>query len=306
VVERVNRVLQGVVDVEVEWNGADLHGRVGEHMVRCKVTRLASAVVDEDVVTDDAGRSVMTQCFHVPFTILDTNECTLPRGHAMRHQCHAPAICVNTIGSYECVCPRLDASNPIPRSMTADESFWQSLNVPERNPWELSFNTTSRTSCPSSASTYDCCPHFVHIQDTGVGSCRASFRCPVDPCASSSSFSSHGQQQQHDCALSATCVRESSPVDQPNYHCQCPAGLMGNGHACKSGDATPTPKVMFDGVTPTEETVRNNMYCDCTKPVVDACSGFPPCPGKYTAHAMAVDVYNDAHCACMTYINRVV
>jgi Calcium-binding EGF domain len=298
-VERINKVLQGVVDVEVEWNGADLHGRVGEHMVRCKVTRLADAVssdnVPDDVHTDAAGRSVRTQCFHVPFTILDTNECTLPRGHAMRHQCQSPAICVNTIGSYECVCPRLEQSAKIQdyQSTTANDSFWSSINDPARSAWEVSFSSASRTSCPSSASTHGCCPHFVHIEDTGRGSCRASFKCPTDPCASDAA---------HECASSATCIRLQSPMDQPNYKCQCPEGLMGNGRVCRRGDAKPTPKVMFDGVTPTEETVRNNMYCDCTRPVVDACSGFPPCQGKSYWECMHdVLVCNCASCYHASY-----
>jgi hypothetical protein len=55
---------------------------------------------------------------------------------------------------------------------------------------------------------------------------------------------------------------------------------MGNGLQCTPADPKPQPMVMFDGVTPTEDTVKNNYYCDCTKPIVDACSGFPPCKGK--------------------------
>ena len=109
VVEKVNRVLEGVIDVEVEWTGADLHARVGEHIVECTVTRLASAIkggtAGMTTTVDEDGREVTSQCFHVPFTILDTNECTLPSNHPMRHACAAPAVCVNTIGSYECVCP---------------------------------------------------------------------------------------------------------------------------------------------------------------------------------------------------------
>jgi hypothetical protein len=56
-------------------------------------------------------------------------------------------------------------------------------------------------------------------------------------------------------------------------------GLMGNGHACQKGDVKPKPMVKYDGVTPTEETLKHNYYCGCTKPEVDACAGFSPCQG---------------------------
>lgn len=283
VVERVNRVLEGVVDVEVEWHGDDLQGRVGEHTVQCKVTRL-SEVVPEDAnilsYTDDSGRTVVTQCFHVPFTILDTNECTLPVGHAMRHQCHSSTICVNTIGAYECLCPRDDSSlNPPPGTTVKNEAFWDEIVAEQRNEWEVAFNRTSRTTCPSRASTHDCCKGRVHAKDGAA--CRQAFRCPVDPCGG-------GAVTAHDCAASAECVRTPSPVQHPNFRCQCPEGLLGNGHTCRPGiDPTPEPKVMFDGVTPTEETVKQNYFCDCTKPVIDACSGFPACSGTSFQHLRA-------------------
>lgn len=276
--EKVNRVLDGVVDVEVEWTGADLHGHVGQHIVECKVTRLASVVSEDqlkDVSIDDEGRKVTSQCFHVPFTVLDTNECTLPESHPLRHQCQAPSICVNTIGSYECLCPKLDNTNEqeeLSKGATPKDSFWQDFASSQatRTPWELSFNSTSRTSCPSHGSTRDCCPAKAHSSEGK--DCRKRFRCPVDPCGSN----------QNDCAPTANCVRAVSPQALPNHKCDCPKGLMGNGKICRPGiDATPDPKVTFDGVTPTELTIKNNYYCGCTKPTVDACSGFPPCKGTF-------------------------
>jgi hypothetical protein len=278
VVEKVNRVLDGVVDVEVKWTGADLHGRVGEHIVECTVTRLASAVASTElkVFVDDDGREVASQCFHVPFTILDTNECTLPAKHPMRHQCPSPSICVNTVGSYDCLCPRINNDNDNTSisddedaaTTTADATFWQVIQQQERSAWEVSFPSSSnQASCPSSASTHDCCPTKAFSAE-GL-KCRQRFHCPTDPCFYNKS----------DCASNSKCVRADVPSEIPNYTCECPEGLMGNGHVCQPKDAKPQPKVMFDGVTPTETTVKHNFYCGCTKPIVDACSGFPSCKG---------------------------
>ena len=254
----------------MEWTGADLHGRVGEHIVECTVTRLASAVASKElsVSVDSDGREVTSQCFHVPFTILDTNECTLPNNHPMQHQCQSSSLCVNTIGSYECVCPRTNKDDKTVEASTVDDSFWQTLQQQQRSAWDVSFPSSSKTSCPSSASTHDCCPAKSYTQEGKK--CRQHFQCPSDPCFYNKS----------DCASNAKCVRSDNPSEIPNFTCQCPDGLMGNGHACQPKDAKPQPKVMFDGVTPTETTVKNNFYCGCTKPIVDACSGFPPCKGR--------------------------
>jgi hypothetical protein len=286
-VERVNRELEGVVDVQVEWTGSDLHGRVGNHMIQCKVTRLvspdtvvavvAAAADDGDAVEiDSQGRAVMVQCFQLPFTILDTNECLLPKGHVMRHQCQDPAMCVNTIGSYECLCLRLgedntNTDNDNDSLEATNDAFWNDIAQQTRSPWEVSYASSVKSSCPSSASTHGCCPALAHSQEGKI--CRTAFACPSDPCLESTA-----------CASNAVCHRHESPSSAnkgvvANFHCTCPNGLMGNGLPCLASDAKPRPMVKFDGVTPTEETVRNNFYCGCTKPTVDACEGFPPCQG---------------------------
>ena len=92
-IETINREVEGVVDVEVEWTGSDLQN-VGEHTIQCKVTRLASVIqgATDDVFVDDTGREVSSLCVHIPLTILDTNECMLLPHHRMRLQCQNSAI----------------------------------------------------------------------------------------------------------------------------------------------------------------------------------------------------------------------
>lgn len=270
VVEKINQVLEGVVDVEVEWTGLDLQGAVGEHMIMARVTRLATATTARTVemVVDDHGRELVTECYHVPFDILDIDECRLPTRHPMRHQCHASAICVNTVGAYECVCPR---STELDRKYlvdTATENFWRTIELQERGPWELSLTTSHY--CGEKASTYGCCPALLIKGD--ASRCRKGFFCPVDPC------------KDDDCSDNATCVKKNNPVERPNYVCQCPEGLMGNGRRCLPSDPEPEPKVKYDGKTPTEKTLQNNYYCGCTKPVVDPCDGFPPCKGLLSGY----------------------
>ena len=287
--------MDGVVDVEVEWTGAELHGRVGEHIIETTVTRLTgsnrSIEKPGDVHVDEFDREVTSRCFHVPFTILDTDECSLPKNHPMRHSCSPSSVCVNTNGSYDCSCPRLSTSK--------DDN--------DRSPWEVSFASSAKTSCPLMLSTQGCCTASAH---TAEGKrCRARFHCPMDPCADGS----------HDCATSATCIRSESPntIDHEGekqdsllsvqlYSCQCPEGLMGNGKTCRPGiDAPPQPKVMFDGVTPTALTIKNNFYCGCTKPKVDACSGFPPCQGKHEICTVSASTNNQPMCACRPgYVNH--
>lgn len=312
-VEQVNKAIAGVVNVDVDWNGSDLHGRVGDHIINCRVHRLASYIPPEvlqehEVYQDNQGRHVATQCFQVPFTIYDTNECTLPLSHDMRHQCQEPSICVNTIGSYECLCPRIDGQLPPGAHVTEDSSshtysidvagenevtFFGALEQEQRSLWEVSMSTRSQ-SCAAKSSTRGCCPAMAHSRDGK--DCRAQFACPHDPCAATPTGDSYGigPHRNNNCTSNAHCIRTETPHETPNYICHCPEGLLGNGLACSKDDPKPEPKISFDGF-PTQETIKAN-YCGCTKPVVDACSGFPPCEGKH--QVCVVGANNKPGCGC--------
>ena len=145
VVEKVNRELEGVIDVDVEWTGSELHRKVGKYGIKTRVTRMDDSFANIDEKNDSKG--VITECFTIPFIIEDTDECSLPVGHAMRHGCHESSTCVNTDGSYECRCD--------------GEGLWG--------------RSLKDSSCALSPSTADCCTE-------GDADCRSGFVCPVDPC----------------------------------------------------------------------------------------------------------------------------
>jgi len=292
--------------VEVAWTGAELHRRVGERIVRCTVTRLAESVVqitdeedgggggDSEVKIDEHGREIVTQCFEVPFTILDVNECTISSPNPMAHRCQPPSICINTLGSYECVCPSASfQSSPSSVDFIPTPQFWEDITYNQhRTPWEVSYGRSSESSCPNSPSTFGCCDDDGHSREGAV--CHSTFRCPVDPCE---------DLESSPCSSNASCQRANSPLAHPNYTCECPPGLMGNGKPCpkyntQQQQQQQQPKVKYDGKTPTESTKRlldAGLLCGCTKPTVDPCDGYHDCPSKEMCVA---DSYNRPSCQC--------
>ena len=227
-------------------------------MVKSKVT----------MSNGEEGEQV-TQCFEVPFTILDVDECAVESGE-WAHQCREPSVCVNTLGSYECVCPLSDGGmgGSLVEGKAATQDFWNVIKQQSRSAWEVSLASSAESSCPDRASTYQCCDADGHSKDGAI--CRSSFVCPRDPCAG-----------KNKCDRNASCECNPSPLSHPNYECACPKGTLGNGREC-TGNNEHKPKVKFDGVTPTEETemlLSKGLICGCVVPVVDVCSGFK-CTGE--------------------------
>lgn len=251
------------------------------------VTRLLSAVGKDrysestssdaaasSTTQDEFGRDVITQCFIFPFQILDTDECTLPAGHVMRHRCAAPSYCVNTIGSYECVCP-------VGGRAAGGSDPWAAARWP---------TTSTLPTWPPRSERRGICrwpPPAPHPARAVPPPARAAATdSPVRPPAATTAGppsavpSTRAAPRGQRLRLVGPVRPVRLPLDRPQYQCQCPSGLMGNGRACRKGvDAKPRPMVEYDGVTPTAETLRNDFYCGCTKPVVDPCAGFPKCEG---------------------------
>ena len=198
-----------MLDVDVHWSGNELHRKVGVHGVTANVMRMLPD-----------GTEAMS-CFEVPFVIEDTDECTLPNGHAMRHNCDASAKCVNNAGSYECEC-------------TGGASF----------SWNLSLKSST---CSMVESTADCCA-------PGDDACRSNFFCPVDPCLASQ----NDCDGRAGATCEATILGDGTP---PTYQCECPDKKIGSGHTCGTSDARPAPKVGFDGQPTTDTIEANYCSC---------------------------------------------
>eukprot|EP00591_Stephanopyxis_turris_P010502 CAMPEP_0195528386 /NCGR_PEP_ID=MMETSP0794_2-20130614/30492_1 /TAXON_ID=515487 /ORGANISM="Stephanopyxis turris, Strain CCMP 815" /LENGTH=939 /DNA_ID=CAMNT_0040659511 /DNA_START=45 /DNA_END=2864 /DNA_ORIENTATION=+ len=306
VIAKVNREISGVTHVEVKWTGSDIHRRVGEHLVETSVTRTIRGSGDDGAETK--------QCFMVSIVIYDTDECTLPAGHVMRHKCHSSSTCVNTLGGYDCVCPLLSVydqkavikslqQNVIAgknASEVEDKEEWEKIlslqHSHERNDWELSLppspsgssssssSKTRASQCTRVSSTHACCSFDPHGPDGEA--CRQTFRCGVDPC---------GSKTRNNCVSQAQCERETSPLLKPNYKCLCPEGFIGNGLVCENDvNARDLPRVKFDGVTLTKESQKKE-YCGCNKPIVDVCAGVE-CPDKH--EICVVSPQNTPSCVC--------
>jgi hypothetical protein len=77
---------------DISLRGDSMHATVGSFEVKATISRLTS-------------NGVATECYSIPYEILDIDECSYPKSHPLSANCASGTKCVNTLGSYECACP---------------------------------------------------------------------------------------------------------------------------------------------------------------------------------------------------------
>lgn len=124
---------EAIEGVRITWLGAAVHAEVGEYEIVANVTF--------------ADRS--TRCYTTLIEVTDTDECSPLVPADWRHACDASARCVNTVGSYACVC---------------DEGSFAPRDAPH--------------GCAGRRNSTECCPR----SHKKINECVAGFTCEGDLC----------------------------------------------------------------------------------------------------------------------------
>jgi len=192
-----------MVDVQVEWNGAKLYGHMGEHIVKCIVTCLASRFHKD-------GWPVMMQCFLVPFLIYQWML-------VARQSCDATLmsslhiVCVNMIENYKCVCPLLSLEESTTNVQVNVDAGWAI-----QQSWCLQISAGMTVEDSATLSQQLSNEHQVFLQYKSINilsiitqhigllsqlwsSLWVAFVCPIDPCQMT-------KMGHSSCKSSNTCV----------------------------------------------------------------------------------------------------
>jgi hypothetical protein len=191
----VNRELTGVVKVKLDWGAEHINGIVGLKFVRA------------DVVRKMPQGDTVEMCYMVPFHITDVDECATDPWHKLAHKCHVSAKCVNTHGSYECVCP--DGSFGVTGSGSHGGSESHMFGATTQQPG----------ACGGQLTTEECCAIDGCEKHECGSNCKKAFRCTDDHCLGNS------------CSKDAVCIPNPA-AGMKAYTCQCNDDFEGDGHQC--------------------------------------------------------------------------
>ncbi|CAM9488295.1 unnamed protein product, partial [Scytosiphon promiscuus] len=180
----INSKLDGVTSMSFDYNGQGQNRKVGKFTATATITRVSPS--GEDV----------EQCYEIPYEIRDTDECTLPEGHPMRHKCHRSTVCINTVGSYECT----------DGHWGEEDSGSPSLDKPIKS---------EDGECGGESSTEACCGRFGHRAERRAA-CLEDFKCTDDPCKGNT------------CDENSWCSVKSAAYN--SYECTCKDGFKKDEH----------------------------------------------------------------------------
>jgi hypothetical protein len=242
--------------------------------------------------------------------VTDVDECA--KG---QHVCSENANCVNTVGSYECVCKEGFEGNGF-KCHDLDECKLGTHNC------------SSKANCTNTMGSFRCqciegyegdgvtcvdideCLRNVHNCDEHA-SCtntEGSYECTCDPGYQGNGFHCKAidscEEGTHDCHEYAECIRTGSgPAD---YVCKCRRGFHGDGRRCTDINECENPDMFSCPLNAHCENTVGSYRCTCDKGYEKAdddysCIDIDECLQEThdcSPHAICTNLQGSYQCAC--------
>jgi len=233
-----------IYSIKFQYEGENKRLQVGRHEIQAIAQLSENGTESLQRNTQDALENshfnAQTHLYKAIYVVEDVDECSFSRDHPWHHKCGRGSICVNTIGSYECICPQ--------------ETIGYSA-------MEVAFS-----SCSGVSSTEHCC------NDTGKDKdeCKSMFRCTNDLCLGKCSKNAICVRKNDTMLSNLDDLGKTKRSLQ--YECRCPKEpkrLIGSGYLCNSQQPIP----MVDRNGNLQGDLSEKDYCGCHDPRIDFCIG---------------------------------
>mmetsp|Transcript_21024 Transcript_21024/g.67752 ORF Transcript_21024/g.67752 Transcript_21024/m.67752 type:complete len:752 (+) Transcript_21024:86-2341(+) len=169
VLRQANEVIDDLLSVSILFSGSDYGKAIGPRRVKAEIER----------------QSRERECLLITYDVGDEDECETTDA-TWRHKCDASAVCVNTVGSYECACPT-DAFGKAGSGNTRRQQHggrWLSSAAAASSSASAS---GGEGLCWGHADTSACCREGDNVDrcdvENCVETCKQNFQCETDPCA---------------------------------------------------------------------------------------------------------------------------
>jgi hypothetical protein len=208
--------LDGVKKITLDYSKINIHHqhKIGDHFLTAEVQQQKSGTIS-------------SHCYQLKYTVHDVNECTntdASKGRKWVSQCDASAVCENTVGSYNCLCPG---------------EYFGTRNA-------------GGGKCSGLLTTEHCCGEDI--------TCKADFACHNDHCTGNkcdpmATCSPGTMPNEYTCECKEDYVGNGFTCEFVNYckdendNTKCPRGCQCISHADRDGYTCP-PKPGFTDYTP--------------------------------------------------------